>query len=170
MHSCGRCTRTHCLWFCASRLVLLDTPGRSRLCLETSGGAGGWRKGEKQGGRWGCRGHQANCIQVEDHQEPASLGGQDETAWKIGSGGLDDVHLWARSVHRCYPAHAHSLTTSTRYKQMRATTTGEDKWAKCIPHVNKHRNARRCTPSAATSSLRCLGERPGSWQQTAEEG
>lgn len=46
---------------------------------------------------------QANCIQAEDHQEPASPDGQDEITWKMGDGGLDAVHLCGRSMHRCYP-------------------------------------------------------------------
>lgn len=66
--------------------------------------------------------------------------GQDETTWKIGNGGLDAIHLCLSSMHRCYPAHS-DIHTSTRHKQIRETTTGEDERAKCNPHVDKHRKA-----------------------------
>lgn len=133
LHSCGWYTHSGaaCFGVCMCVSVgIRDTPGRSSLCLETSGAARrcrGWREGEKQGGHRGFCGHQANCIQVEDRQKPASPDGRDETTRKIENGGLDVVHLYARSMHRCYPANAHTHTTSTRHKQIRETTTGEDK-------------------------------------------
>lgn len=63
------CVPVHLSWY------YRDAPDRSCLRLETPGVARqrrGWRDGDKQGGHRGCYGHQANCIQVEDHQEPAS--------------------------------------------------------------------------------------------------
>lgn len=117
-----RQTHTHsgsvfvCVCMCVS-VGIRDTPGRSSQRRETSGVARQCRRqreGEEQGGHRGGYGHQANCIQVENHQKLASPDGQDETTRKIGNGGLDAVHLYARSMHRCYPAHAHTHTTSTR--------------------------------------------------------
>lgn len=89
---------THTLWLCLHlcmcvSLSIGNTPDRSCLRLETSGVArqcDGWREGDK-GGHRGFYGHQANCIQVEDYQEPASPDGQDEITQKIGNGGLDAV-------------------------------------------------------------------------------
>lgn len=118
-----------CVCMCVS-FGIRDAPGGSSLRLETSGVARqcrGLGEGEEQGGHGGCYGHQANCIQVEDHQEPACPDGQDETTRKIGNAGLDAVHSYASSMSRCYPARAHTHTTSTRRKQIRETTTGEDK-------------------------------------------
>lgn len=95
--------------------------------------------------------------------------GQGETTRKIGNGGLDAVHLHARSMHRCYPAHAHTHTPSATYKQITQITTGEDKWAKCIPCVNKHHHSLQCTSRLPPTPLRCCVSCLGSWQQTAEE-
>lgn len=106
----------------------------------------GGREGDKQGGHRGCYRHQANCIRAEDHQQPASPDRRDEITRKMGNGGLDAVHLYARSMHRCYPAHAHAHTPSTGYKQIGETTTGEDKCTKHIPHVNKPHDAQQCVP------------------------
>lgn len=89
----------------------------------------------------------------------SSLEWRDETTWKIGNGSLDAVHLCSLSMHRCYPAHAQ---TSTRYKQITESTTGKDKRAKCIPHVNKHLNALPCASHCSHQLLlvrcgSCLG-------------
>ena len=46
---------------------------------------------------------------------------------KKGTAELDAVHFYTHNMHRCYPAHAHPHTASTRYKQIRETTTGKDK-------------------------------------------
>ena len=47
-----------------------------------------------------------------------SLDVQDETTWGKNNG-VDAVHLYASSMHRCCPALADIHTASTRYKQIR---------------------------------------------------
>lgn len=58
----------------------------------------------------------------------------------------------------------HTLTHHpTDINKLEKTTTGEDKCAKHIPHVNKHRalnSACPPPPAVATNSLHCLGLRP----------
>lgn len=45
------------------------------------------------------------------------------------------------------PLHTHTHTQNIhQIQKIGETTTGEDKCAKCIPHVNKHHNAQQCTP------------------------
>lgn len=81
-------------------------------------------------------------------------------------------HRHARSMHRCYPAHAHTQTTSTRYKQAGETTTGEDKCAKCNPHVNKRHNAPQCAlqlPPAPSTALACAWGLGSIRQRNVEE-
>ena len=158
-----------CVCMCVS-VGNRDTPGRSRLCLRDL--------------RWGETTQRMEAGR-EARRSPGLPAGTRPTVlkWKTirnrrpsadkmkphGKWGAAALMTSTRRHAACTDAtprtrthtHTHTCTTSTRSKQMRATTTGEDKRAKCIPHVNKHRSARRCTPSATTSSLRCLGERPG---------
>ena len=57
----------------------------------------------------------------------ASPDRQDVTTWKIGNGGLDAVQLVQRQHAQMLPCTCTPRTTSNRYKQITATTTGEDK-------------------------------------------
>lgn len=82
---------------------------------------------EKQEGHEGRPGHQANCIRVEGLEEARvqSPDGRGEATRKTRSSGLDATCKQHEQMLPC--AHTQIHTTSTRYKQIRETTTGEDK-------------------------------------------
>lgn len=108
-----------------------DTPDGGSLCLQTSGVAGQCRE-RREGGGGTKRSQEVTAggspteFKWKTMRNPRSPDGPDEITRKTGNGGLDAVHSSTRSMNRCCPAHAHTHTTATRYKQIREGTAGED--------------------------------------------
>ena len=182
LRSCGGYTSTHRLWFCvcacASWLVIGTHLAEAGCAFETSGGARqrrGWRQGEKQGGRRGCR--QAPG-QLCSSGRPSGTGVPRRTRWNRMENG--ERRPWWRPL--AGTQHAQMLPrarTHTSTHTLAQHPPDPNKWEQPPQAKTSGQNA-----SHMLTSIGALGGAPrrpppalsavlvsarGSWQQTAEE-